>query len=472
MKNVLDGSPYLLPEDASDAVLEAQRRLRAVRSKLRDGLDRASRMGLISELDRVHAYWTVFESNQIEFSGPDLAGTVEAIESDRGRSAIENFSLALLPDVFVDDRDAYAAISLESARTLAMRLVGDGLRGITQADLRALHAVVKAESIFAGSYRTQTAEILDAGHKPFPGDDIPIAMAELAEWSRRPVDDDDAIVRAAAAHAWFTHVHPFYDGNGRVGRLLTNTLLGQDGLPPAIVKARTQRSRYIAALAHSDEGGDLMPLVGLFLETMERYVADISHPQAFKRLFDQLVARRGEDYFDWYAACMKSFLSDLRGQLAVVGLKMTQLDRLTREVFESMRSGRRGDVLAAVISDGTGQELVIYYTAPSRENGARYRPDERVPSLEIGLPASPWSLNPYRRARPSEVQALSEFWVQPERRTVVHVRDAFGTRRFSQQMATVGLAEYIQRSFARRFAIPTGFVTSERWLPKIAGGPG
>jgi hypothetical protein len=29
-------------------------------------------------------------------------------------------------------------------------------------------------------------------------------------------------------------------------------MLGQDGLPPAIVKAKSQRSRYIAALAHSD----------------------------------------------------------------------------------------------------------------------------------------------------------------------------------------------------------------------------
>jgi hypothetical protein len=60
-----------------------------------------------------------------------------------------------------------------------------------------------------------------------------------------------------------------------------------------------------------------LPLAGLFL--LERYVDELADPHAFKLLFDQLVARRGDSYFDWYQACAKEFLDQLRSSCRASG---------------------------------------------------------------------------------------------------------------------------------------------------------
>ena len=50
----------------------------------------------------------------------------------------------------------------------------------------------------------------------------------LLDWFNRPPVDLDGLVRAGLAHAWFELIHPFDDGNGRVGRALLDRALAQD----------------------------------------------------------------------------------------------------------------------------------------------------------------------------------------------------------------------------------------------------
>lgn len=52
---------------------------------------------------------------------------------------------------------------------------------------------------------------------------------------------------AATFHGFFIYLHPFRDGNGRLGRLLSNKILIQAGLPPVIIK-REDKDNYIKAL--------------------------------------------------------------------------------------------------------------------------------------------------------------------------------------------------------------------------------
>ena len=89
---------------------------------------------------------------------------------------------------------------------------------------------------------------------------VPAAIpAEIDAWSFETgkASDQHPIVRAAIHHAWFERIHPFVDGNGRVGRLLLNFMLLQRSYPPAIIFAE-DRGTYLHALRQADSGKPIL----------------------------------------------------------------------------------------------------------------------------------------------------------------------------------------------------------------------
>ena len=70
---------------------------------------------------------------------------------------------------------------------------------------------------------------------------------------------NDIVVAAAYFHARFEHIHPFADGNGRVGRTLLNYFLMIRGHPPLIIHDE-EKAAYYDALAAYDNSEDLVPM--------------------------------------------------------------------------------------------------------------------------------------------------------------------------------------------------------------------
>lgn len=98
--------------------------------------------------------------------------------------------------------------------------------------------------------RTRTGEI----HYYASPLETPALMQDLVAWYRSELNGAmHPIELAAAFHHRFTAIHPFDDGNGRLGRILMNLILMQRGYPPAVIQV-SNRDEYLLALQAADNG--------------------------------------------------------------------------------------------------------------------------------------------------------------------------------------------------------------------------
>lgn len=108
---------------------------------------------------------------------------------------------------------------------------------ITETYIRKLHALVMAGGktrCKPTPYRDGQNVIRNAGsggivYMPPEADDVPTLMKEMVRWINSSIAEIPIPLIAAIGHYQFATIHPYYDGNGRVARLLTNTVLHQHG---------------------------------------------------------------------------------------------------------------------------------------------------------------------------------------------------------------------------------------------------
>jgi Fic family protein len=114
-----------------------------------------------------------------------------------------------------------------------------------------------------GNFRQHEIAEFDSGMTPPPWPEVPALLAEwvsdvVALGERVPGGkelDRPLPEELARVHHRFECIHPFIDGNGRVGRLALNLILVRLGYPPVVI-FKKQRDAYLRALQWADEGDD------------------------------------------------------------------------------------------------------------------------------------------------------------------------------------------------------------------------
>ena len=111
----------------------------------------------------------------------------------------------------------------------------------------------------------------NANFVPPPPDEVASCMSALEKFMRSEDDSLPALVRAALVHAQFETIHPFLDGNGRVGRLLITFLLCHHGLlrEPLLYLSlyfKQHRQAYYDHLQQIRHEGDWESWIRFFLE--------------------------------------------------------------------------------------------------------------------------------------------------------------------------------------------------------------
>lgn len=138
--------------------------------------------------------------------------------------------------------------------------------------IKKIHKTVfKNSKPFAGNLRKKGEEVVvmdDGGnvvHEGAPQPRINHLLKELIEWYNKNKAKYPALVLGAVVHNQFENIHPFRDGNGRVGRLLLNNILIKHGLPPINIDFRN-RAEYYASLKAYETNKDLKPTIDLYMK--------------------------------------------------------------------------------------------------------------------------------------------------------------------------------------------------------------
>ena len=244
----LEECPYILDEKMADRLLEDI-------NKLEERVNLLRLQGILTQetLQRYYGqkrFEHVAESNAIE------GNTLSAGETE----------LAVLKGITITGHDpAYIrdAIALDRALQRLTELAKDH-NPTDLRQVREIHELIMGDRPSAGVFRNGRVRI--TGSKHTPPKTWEQVMDGMENWERWSSENRDlpAVIRATVPHAWFVHVHPFIDGNGRTARAITNLELVRAGYPSIIIKKK-ERARYINALGISDEGGDLSEFLELII---------------------------------------------------------------------------------------------------------------------------------------------------------------------------------------------------------------
>ena len=159
----------------------------------------------------------------------------------------------------------------------AVKLLNIYSRNLEERDLRHVWLVLtdgcrENEGIMGDFYRSGDVYAGDfeaAGFK-----DIPVLMSKWFDFYKSDICDDLPFIKASLLHYSFETIHPFCDGNGRLGRLLVNNyLIGRNIESARAVSFSMQidknRGLYDANFVRSENiMNDCTPFVEYFLETM------------------------------------------------------------------------------------------------------------------------------------------------------------------------------------------------------------
>lgn len=172
--------------------------------------------------------------------------------------------------------------------------------------------------IAAGQWRTHVDPMQvvsgPVGHEQvhfeaLPSSKVPGEMTRFIEWFNETTPGGKkeirkASVRSAVAHLYFESIHPFEDGNGRIGRALSEKALSQGlGRPALLSLSRTieaNRKQYYEALQQGQQSNEITPWVSWFVNVVleaqiqaeEQINFTLKKTRLFDRFRDQLNERQ------------------------------------------------------------------------------------------------------------------------------------------------------------------------------------
>lgn len=201
---------------------------RQIRAKL-------TKTQLKDALDRFTANFT-YESNALE--GNSLT--------------LKDVALVMFDNRSIEGKDLREIYETRNSRKV-MELIYRRKLAVNEKSVIKMHKLLVKDIPIPVGYKKVPNFLLGRTVETAPPEKVRPEMAALVVWYAKNPEKLHPLQLAARFHGKFEKIHPFEDGNGRVGRFLVNAILMENGYPPLIVR-KTQRQSYLKALEDFDNG--------------------------------------------------------------------------------------------------------------------------------------------------------------------------------------------------------------------------
>lgn len=229
--------------------------------------------GLQGEVSRAHTALANLQTLSEGLPNSDLvtrtADRREAVRSSQIEGTNSGINDLLTYEVTGSDEglppDVHVTLNYVTSLEYGLQQVREhGIAAFTSGFVKELHARLMSGVDYIwtpGEFRDKQnwiggLKIDQARFVPPPADNVPGCMDDLTSMLQYvPAEEDQIeipiVVRMAVVHAQFETIHPFFDGNGRVGRILLPLMLAAEGYPPVYLAGylKDNQRKYYDALA-------------------------------------------------------------------------------------------------------------------------------------------------------------------------------------------------------------------------------
>ncbi len=202
-----------------------------------------------------------------------------------------------------------------------------------------------------------------------PSEQVPREMENFIRWFNDSRGRMPALCRSAVAHVYFESIHPFEDGNGRLGRVVAEIALSQLAGAPLLLALsqviNTGKKEYYAQLQKANRTLDLGEWIGYFSKTVLAAMARsegriqflIRKARLFERLRDRLNVRQEKVLLRMFAEGPEGFTGGLSAK-NYMAISKSPSATATRDLAELVelgalqRTGERKSTRYSLALDG------------------------------------------------------------------------------------------------------------------------
>lgn len=248
---------YALTTYRTDSIFTAEEfeKIEDIKFGYRKILKKLSKTSLKDLFDRFTANFT-YESNALE--GNSLT--------------LKDVAIVLFENATLKGKDLREIYETRNSREVVELIIKNKF-SIDQKSIIKMHKMLVRDTGIRKGYKVVPNIILGREIQTIPPERVKKEMDKLIEWYEHHKKTMHPLKIAALFHGKFEQIHPFEDGNGRVGRFLINVILIGSKYPPLIIR-KSQRISYLGALEQFDKEHSLKLerfLLERFKETYRKF---------------------------------------------------------------------------------------------------------------------------------------------------------------------------------------------------------